>query len=207
MVNILAAGVYLSSFLKVRPTVYKQNLVAELYQTQDFFCVPRPYTPPVERLSISSHGLEYGFPSTHSTNAVSISLYLAQIYLQSCSAGEEYSLTSSVVLSVCALYAVSVVLGSERFLYHTLIRITDPVFVGLYCGMHSMVGEIAQSSKRVEDSGLLPPVDCLAGTLLGAAIWYSYYRLTPAFMAFLTNRSIGKIGMVNESARTDCLTH
>ena len=142
MVNILAAGVYLSSFLKVRPTVYKQNLVAELYQTQDFFCVPRPYTPPVERLSISSHGLEYGFPSTHSTNAVSISLYLAQIYLQSCSAGEEYSLTSSVVLSACALYAVSVVLGSEslrrivsRFI---LIRLSS----GLYCGMHSMVGKI-----------------------------------------------------------------
>lgn len=89
---------------------------------QDLLCVPRPYTPPVERLSISSHGLEYGFPSTHSTNAVSISLYLAQIYLQSCTPGSEYSLTSMAVLSACALYATSVVAG-RTYRTHPSIRL------------------------------------------------------------------------------------
>lgn len=83
--------------------------------SQDLVCVPRPYTPPVERLSISSHGLEYGFPSTHSTNAVSISLYFAQLYLQS-TRGDESILISSIALGLCALYAVSVVSGSESSL-------------------------------------------------------------------------------------------
>lgn len=33
--------------------------------------------------------------------------------------------------------------------------------------------------------------DCLAGTVLGTAIWYAYYRMTPALLAFLTKGSIG----------------
>lgn len=83
-----------------------------IQNNQDLVCVPRPYTPPVERLSISSHGLEYGFPSTHSTNAVSVSLYFAQLYLQSLR-GDESFLQNSIVVGLCALYGVSVVAGSE----------------------------------------------------------------------------------------------
>lgn len=74
--------------------------------------MPRPYTPPVERLSISSHGLEYGFPSTHSTNAVSVSLYFAQLYLQGLR-GDESIVQKSVVIALCALYGASVVAGSK----------------------------------------------------------------------------------------------
>ncbi|CAG8486033.1 8639_t:CDS:2 [Cetraspora pellucida] len=36
----------------------------------------RPLSPPIRRLSTGTHHLEYGFPSTHTTNAVSIALYL-----------------------------------------------------------------------------------------------------------------------------------
>ncbi|KAE8216731.1 hypothetical protein CF327_g177 [Tilletia walkeri] len=57
LINVLAFGVYLTSALK------------------DLVCVPRPLSPPVVRLSVSTHHLEYGFPSTHSANAVSIALY------------------------------------------------------------------------------------------------------------------------------------
>jgi membrane-associated phospholipid phosphatase len=82
---------------------------------QDLLCVPRPYTPPVERLSISSHGLEYGFPSTHSTNAVSISLYFAQLYLQS-RGSTDFTAMDALVVALCGIYAASVVLGSKRHL-------------------------------------------------------------------------------------------
>ncbi|RPD55563.1 hypothetical protein L227DRAFT_579534 [Lentinus tigrinus ALCF2SS1-6] len=63
---MLAIGVYVSSVLK------------------DFCCSPRPFAPPVTRLTIGSHHLEYGFPPTHSTNSVSIALffyYLLQRFL------------------------------------------------------------------------------------------------------------------------------
>ena len=72
---VLACGVYLSSFLK------------------DMVCSPRPYAPPVarlckgqtissyvprliSRLAVGNHHLEYGFPSTHSANCVSMALFL-----------------------------------------------------------------------------------------------------------------------------------
>lgn len=58
LINVLAFGVYLSSAIK------------------DLFCVPRPYSPPVTRLTVGTHHLEYGFPSTHSTNSISIALYI-----------------------------------------------------------------------------------------------------------------------------------
>jgi hypothetical protein len=66
-------GIYISSFAK------------------DLVCTPRPYSPPVVRLSkissspcpvgahgpgMSTHHHEYGFPSSHSTNSVSIALFL-----------------------------------------------------------------------------------------------------------------------------------
>lgn len=73
--------------------------------------MPRPYTPPVERLSISSHGLEYGFPSTHSTNAVSLSLLFGQLCLRTFPDASWAART--VMLGLCAFYAVSVVLGRE----------------------------------------------------------------------------------------------
>lgn len=58
LVNVLAFGVYFSSAIK------------------DLLCVPRPYSPPVTRLTVGSTHLEYGFPSTHSTNSVGTALYI-----------------------------------------------------------------------------------------------------------------------------------
>ena len=58
MVHILASGVFFSGFLK------------------DLLCLPRPLSPPLQRITMSgSAALEYGFPSTHSTNAVSVAVY------------------------------------------------------------------------------------------------------------------------------------
>jgi len=54
MVHVLASGVIWSGFIK------------------DMLCLPRPLSPPLHRITMSgSAALEYGFPSTHSTNAVS----------------------------------------------------------------------------------------------------------------------------------------
>ena len=99
MVHILATGVFFSGFIK------------------DLLCLPRPLSPPLQRISMSeSTALEYGFPSTHSTNAVSVAVYaILSLYSSSCNLS-----TFNELLVECffALYVLSMVVGR------------------LYCGMH-----------------------------------------------------------------------
>lgn len=104
LIFVLATGVYVSSFLK------------------DLICAPRPYTPPVSRLTMGSHHLEYGFPSTHSTNSVSIALYVySLVHTQYFTAATISTLTYSCFCIFLAIYVCSIVFGR------------------LYTGMHSVV--------------------------------------------------------------------
>ena len=108
MVHILAAGVFFSGCVK------------------DLLCLPRPLSPPLTRITMSgSAALEYGFPSTHSTNAVSVAIYA--LYLLNF--GEPgISLASNIFLqSLCYFYAFSIVLGR------------------LYCGMHGFFDVVVGS--------------------------------------------------------------
>jgi hypothetical protein len=99
MVHLLATGVFLSGFLK------------------DMLCLPRPLSPPLHRITLSaSVSLEYGFPSTHTTNAVSVAAY-ALLALNS--PDSTVHPTVKLLLEFLSyLYAISMMLGR------------------LYCGMH-----------------------------------------------------------------------
>ncbi|KAJ3556621.1 hypothetical protein NP233_g11939 [Leucocoprinus birnbaumii] len=107
LLMVLAIGVYCSSFVK------------------DLICSPRPFSPPVTRLTMGSHHLEYGFPSTHSTNSVSIALFLfAQAY------DLAYPSTSSITPSITptTFTILTAILGFYTF---------SIVFGRLYTAMHS----------------------------------------------------------------------
>ncbi|KAF2688237.1 sphingosine-1-phosphate phosphohydrolase-like protein [Lentithecium fluviatile CBS 122367] len=108
MVHMLAAGVYWSGFLK------------------DLLCLPRPLSPPLARITMSgSAALEYGFPSSHSTNAVSVALY-AIYKLQGCR--DELQPTQFMALQgLFYFYTVSIVFGR------------------LYCGMHGFLDVVLGS--------------------------------------------------------------
>ncbi|PKY00060.1 sphingoid base-phosphate phosphatase [Aspergillus campestris IBT 28561] len=99
MTRLLASGVFFSGFIK------------------DLLCLPRPLSPPLQRISMSgSAALEYGFPSTHSTNAVSVAVYALAMLGSS-----ESTLDTRLNLflqGLTYLYVTSIVLGR------------------LYCGMH-----------------------------------------------------------------------
>jgi membrane-associated phospholipid phosphatase len=83
-------------------------------------CLPRPLSPPVHRLTMSSSvALEYGFPSTHSTNSISVALFLMAWIYEHASPEDPFRTLGLVVLSI---YAISVVFGR------------------IYCGMHSITG-------------------------------------------------------------------
>ena len=98
MVYILAAGVYWSGFAK------------------DLMCLPRPLSPPLQRITMSgSVALEYGFPSTHSANAVSVAMYSIYLLRTSESAG---STINTTLQGLSYFYFLSIALGR------------------LYCGMH-----------------------------------------------------------------------
>lgn len=109
MVNLLASGVFFSGFIK------------------DLLCLPRPLSPPLQRITMSgSAALEYGFPSTHSTNAVSVAVY-GLVLLNS----EDTAMSPTVNLilqAITYLYVFSIVIGR------------------LYCGMHGFFDVIVGSS-------------------------------------------------------------
>ena len=107
LVNVLAFGVYASSAVK------------------DALCIPRPFSPPVTRLVVGTTHLEYGFLSTHSTNSVSIAVYLYLWILALRAEDIAPAIMQSVFCEVALLhYVVSVVYGR------------------IYCGMHSVMGEL-----------------------------------------------------------------
>jgi len=105
---MLAAGIFWSGFLK------------------DMLCLPRPLSPPLARITMSgSAALEYGFPSSHSTNAVSVAVYA--IYMLR-GAREEHHPNVFMALQVLSYwYAISIVFGR------------------LYCGMHGFLDVIVGS--------------------------------------------------------------
>jgi membrane-associated phospholipid phosphatase len=105
---MLAAGVYWSGFMK------------------DMVCLPRPLSPPLYRITMSgSAALEYGFPSSHSTNAVSVVVYLVHMLRES---RNDYNPTVYMALQALSyFYAISIIFGR------------------LYCGMHGFLDVVAGS--------------------------------------------------------------
>ncbi|KAK3937335.1 hypothetical protein QBC46DRAFT_294582 [Diplogelasinospora grovesii] len=105
LVHILACGVFFTGFIK------------------DMVSLPRPLSPPLHRITMSgSAALEYGFPSTHSANAVSVAVYgILMLH----SDKNIFSPTTTMTLEGLAyFYAFSIVIGR------------------LYCGMHGFVDVI-----------------------------------------------------------------
>lgn len=109
VVHILALGVLFSGYVK------------------DLLCLPRPLSPPLQRISMSrSAALEYGFPSTHSTNAVSVAVYVL-LFLNSPEATIDIR-TNYILQGLTYIYVASIVLGR------------------LYCGMHGIMDVTIGSS-------------------------------------------------------------
>ncbi|KAK9462270.1 PAP2 superfamily-domain-containing protein [Lipomyces oligophaga] len=102
LVYTLAAGVIFSGMIK------------------DFLCLPRPLSPPLHRISISGYvTLEYGFLSTHSTNAVSAALAL--FYAIRSSGDYFHPMTRVLINILLVVYVLSICLGR------------------IYCGMHGFL--------------------------------------------------------------------
>ncbi|KAF4126340.1 acidPPc [Geosmithia morbida] len=126
LVHILALGVFWTGFIK------------------DFYSLPRPLSPPLNRITMSgSAALEYGFPSTHSANALSVAVY-GILLLHS--PDNSLAPTTKLALEVLAyFYSASIVVGR------------------LYCGMHGfldvVVGSVLGTVISLLEFSLGPPLD------------------------------------------------
>ncbi|CAK9782950.1 unnamed protein product [Cutaneotrichosporon oleaginosum] len=144
LVFIVGLGIYFSCVVK------------------DIVCSPRPYAPPVTRLSVSTHHREYGFPSSHSTNSISIALFLGQwLWEQHDSAG-----SMAVVLGWIGLafYFVSVAGGRIYTGMHSLPDIIGGTLLGTLCWIIWVV--LGSSiSAWVESGSLSVPIIMVPLTL------------------------------------------
>lgn len=112
IVHLLASGVFFSGFMK------------------DLLCLPRPLSPPLQRISMSeSAALEYGFPSTHSTNAVSVATYI--LFLLRSPDSTLSARTTLMFEGLTYLYVCSILIGR------------------LYCGMHGFLDVIVGSTMGI----------------------------------------------------------
>ncbi|KAK1219246.1 Long-chain base-1-phosphate phosphatase [Marasmius sp. AFHP31] len=129
LISVLVLGVYFSSFLK------------------DLFCAPRPYSPPVTRLTIGTHHLEYGFPSSHSTNSVSMALFFfTHVYMLATPMTDGAAAISNqtyILLTILLLwYTFSIVFGRLYTAMHSFTDCAMGVFLGaiLWWGLTDFPG-------------------------------------------------------------------
>lgn len=92
---------------------------------------------------MGSHHLEYGFPSTHSTNSVSIALYIFS-YIHTAYTANSIS-TSTYTISCCVLmwYAFSIVFGRLYTAMHSFTDCAVGVLLGTAIWAAHMLGKEA----------------------------------------------------------------
>ena len=143
LVYIIGLSIYISGYFK------------------DYFCLPRPHSPPLKRITLSkSTTKEYGAPSSHTANAIGVSLYL----LWGIYSNTDISYSSKISFTVLViLYCLILTLGR------------------LYCGMHGLLDII---------SGAIIGAICMIGRILCKDYFFSNYNLgdhwwTPIFSLVL----------------------
>ena len=102
---------------------------------------------------MGNHHLEYGFPSTHSTNSISIALFfythVHRLAITSNNQITTLASTSDWTISPTTYWVSSVLLAWYAF---------SIVFGRLYTAMHSFT-------------------DCIMGCVMGAAVWAGYWMM------------------------------
>ncbi|KAI0031597.1 hypothetical protein K488DRAFT_36128, partial [Vararia minispora EC-137] len=110
---VAAFGVYSTSFLK------------------DLVCSPRPYAPPVTRLTIGSHHLEYGFPSSHTANCTSMALFLMARLYPLWTSGTLSTLGYALTGVLLLLYVFTIIGGRLYLGMHGFVDCTAGFIVGI----------------------------------------------------------------------------
>ncbi|KAH9025948.1 hypothetical protein EDB85DRAFT_2149400 [Lactarius pseudohatsudake] len=135
----LAFGVYMSSYLK------------------DLVCSPRPYAPPVVRLTVGNHHLEYGLPSTHSTNSTSMALFLGAHVYDLHRLGTLSTTAFATWVVVLFIYVFSIVVGRLYTGMHGFMDCSVGIILGIISWLlqHLVMPEV---EKWVQSSDWSAPL-------------------------------------------------
>ncbi|KAI9444062.1 hypothetical protein H4582DRAFT_1919024 [Lactarius indigo] len=135
----LAFGVYMSSYLK------------------DLVCSPRPYAPPVVRLTVGNHHLEYGLPSTHSTNSTSMALFLGAHVYDLYRLGSLSTTAFATWVVVLFIYVFSIVVGRLYTGMHGFMDCSVGIILGVISWLlqHLVMPEV---EKWVQSSDWSAPL-------------------------------------------------
>lgn len=113
LVYIFGYSIYLSGYLK------------------DYWCLPRPRSPPVKRITLSKYTTkEYGAPSSHTANATGVSIYFIwHIWVES---GLSYQTKALLTMGVL-FYYLTLVLGRVYCGMHGMLDLVSGTAVGIVC--------------------------------------------------------------------------
>lgn len=102
---------------------------------KDYLCLPRPRSPPVHRIALSEYTTkEYGAPSSHTANAVGVSLYgLYQLLIRSNGPATGSWLKRSAAVAGIGLYCASMVVSRVYCGMHGLVDLISGAIVGVSC--------------------------------------------------------------------------
>lgn len=102
---------------------------------KDLVCSPRPSSPPVRRIAFSIaekvNSVEYGFPSSHSTNVVALALYLFQFCIE-VDMFASYHWCQWAMAAALTIVCVSVIYGRIYLGMHTLVDVLGGTIIGLF---------------------------------------------------------------------------
>lgn len=143
LIHMLGLGVYITGVLK------------------DLVCLPRPRSPPLQRITMSrSAALEYGFPSTHATNALSVAMFAVYQLRQ---AQNEWSITSYrlICLAFCC-YVASITLGRLYTGMHGYFDVIVGGILGVFVAWLWIAYGPAYDFWLLEDGWLRPAFTVLA---------------------------------------------
>lgn len=110
LIIVLGVGIYLTGAVK------------------DLLCLPRPHSPPLERLTLSHYtAKEYGCPSSHSANATSVCILL---FLHVHNNSLLQAASKNAIYVGLSVYWLSMILGRLYCGMHGLVDVTVGVFIG-----------------------------------------------------------------------------
>lgn len=115
-----------------------------------------------------SVALEYGFPSTHSTNSISVALFFISV---ACEKLAPESPARIITTIACTFYAVSVVFGR------------------VYCGMHTVTGNTYIRKHGNKELTYISITDCVGGTILAYLVYIAQWAFKDQFNALFTSES------------------
>ena len=139
---------------------------------------------PAISLAMGSHHLEYGFPSTHSTNSISIALFLFSIFcrLRNTPAMLPDALSASPALAQNASAAAAATLNMTQLAAETLgsasgeMMISQTTYTALVSVLVFYVFSIVYGRLY---TGMHSFTDCAFGVVLGTAIWAGHIVVAP----------------------------